>query len=93
MVIKKIGKEENLTKEKDYNILFKTLELFKIDIILSFIINKYFLMIFYNFLFRIIKFFPNKPKKINLRESVYLININNYLQNYFLGVWLNYNLA
>jgi UDP-N-acetylenolpyruvoylglucosamine reductase len=66
--------------------LFYFINIFKLDILISFIINKYTLKIFYFLIFNLKNIFFFNKKKISytsLEESLYFVNINNYLPYYF----------
>jgi len=84
MTIKKQEKADELKEKKKSDLLFKLINIFKIDTFLSFFINNFILKIFYYFLFLYSKHFLAKKKEVLDHErNTYFVNINTYLPYYF----------
>ena len=77
--------EENNKDAKGKNdIFFKSINILKIDTMLSFFINKFTLRIFYYLLFKLTQYFSlNKKELINYERSIYFVNINTNLPSFF----------
>ena len=80
---KKKNIKNNFEKKKS-DTLFKLINLFKIDILVSPFINSFTLKIFYYVLFKFSRFFlSGKIEVIDHERNTYFVNINTYLPYYF----------
>ena len=84
MTIEQKDKINNDKEKKKIDFLFKLINIFKIDTILSYFINNFTLKIFYYFLFKFSKqLLVNKKEVIDHERNTYFVNINTYLPYYF----------
>jgi hypothetical protein len=83
MTIKK-DEENNKNAKNKNDIFFRSINILKIDTVLSFFINNFTIRIFYYLLFKFTQYFSlNKQELINFERNIYFVNINTFLPSYF----------